>query len=212
VPARTVIGITGKKRHGKDTLARLIAGEDAEWRIEHFAAPLKVMVSEVFRLGPNQFRGGLKEAPLAAPIVMDDYLPQMAAVTGLPIQRAGCVASSSRELLQYFGADYVRAARASFWVDLLEQRAAGCLKVVIPDVRFVNEADYVRAQGGSIIRVHRVDLPDVPDAHCSEQGVDLITPDLDLATTTGQFAVQQAVARLIRLGEFDRAMMYDRRR
>lgn len=88
---------------------------------------------------------------------------------------------SWRRLLQTLGTEWGRGLRESFWLDAAATKIAqlceeGLPGVVISDVRFPNEADWVRAAGGEMWRIVRPNLPPVA-AHVSEQYVERIHVD-----------------------------------
>lgn len=153
-----LIGLTGRKRSGKDTLAGFLVRDHGFVRVA-FADPLK-------------------DAALAVnPIVDTD-------VDGHPVRLQEAVSDLGweeakeirevRRTLQELGVA-IRAIDDSFWVDaamreVARLRAQG-IPVVITDVRFPNEADAIQALGGRIVRVTRAGL-DTSDTHVSETAMD----------------------------------------
>ena len=81
-----------------------------------------------------------------------------------------------RRLLQVLGAEVVRARVESFWVDRIEDRllVERPERVVITDVRFENEIEWVRYLGGMVFCVERDGVHDehAGAKHSSELGVD----------------------------------------
>ena len=152
----------------------------------HFADPLKHMAMQVFGLSETQlYDDVLKETPLTSPIVMDLYVEAMSLATALTIKPAGRIARTPREVAQFFGTDYVRAAKDDYWVqrtvDGLKQPIRGidgkvtaaarrrglCRRILISDTRFPNEVEALRAVGGLIIKIVRIDVPVASDEHKS---------------------------------------------
>jgi len=81
---------------------------------------------------------------------------------------------TARWILQTLGTEWGRRyIREDIWVRLAEQfiiKTFGEVSVVIDDVRFENEADFVRSKGGLIIHLKRGDQD--PDRwHASEEGI-----------------------------------------
>ena len=75
-----------------------------------------------------------------------------------------------RHALQRLGTEVGRQLFAdNFWVTMLDEHIAtmGFQNVVIPDVRFVNEVDYIHSVGGKIILVER-DSATAQETHRSE--------------------------------------------
>ena len=60
-----------------------------------------------------------------------------------------------RTFLQNLGLGARKVFGETFWVDRLIERASRFQRVVIPDVRFQNEADAIQAAGGIVIRIDR---------------------------------------------------------
>lgn len=151
---KKLIGICGKARSGKDTIANHLWAEHAFTRIA-FADPLKRGAQEMF---------GLSDAQL-----LDDSLKEvMIAHWGL----------SPRQIFQQLGTE---AIRNTFGPDHWIKRwllSYNFLKhtddVVVPDVRFDNEAAAIREQGGVIIQVRRGNgLAGAEGQHASEAGLSL---------------------------------------
>jgi hypothetical protein len=201
--AAPIYGICGLKGSGKDTFGKLLQEARSDFRITHFADPLKTMAMSVFGLSHEQvYDEKLKEALLEKEIYLDDYIEQMRLATGLDnIQPAGWVAKTARAILQLFGTEYVRKARDKYWIETAQEdiRVAKSKKepLGIPDTRFINEADAIRAEGGEIIRVLRIDAPPAGDLHQSEVEMSQIVPDIVVGSITGDLSLPRRIARLL---------------
>ena len=161
-----LIGITGKARSGKDTIADHLALE--HWfEIYSFAQPIKRGIQSTFMLDPDTPNED-REAPTW---------------TGL----------SKRQMYQLFGTEFGRemidpdiwikcADRAIAKIQHSEMHNPGLFTdtsgVVIPDVRFDNEAEFILSRGGIIIEVVRP-INEVVNKHVSEDGI-----SRNLITTT----------------------------
>lgn len=149
-----LIGITGKAHSGKDTIADHLWAEYAYTRIA-FADPLKRAAQEIFGLSHEQ--------------VFDQELKEMM------VEHWGM---TPRQILQKLGTE---AIRGTFGGDVWTKRwllSYDFLKatddVVVPDVRFDEEAALIRAQGGVIIEVRRgAGLQGAAGQHTSEKGLSL---------------------------------------
>ena len=145
-----IIGIAGPARSGKDTAGDYLINTCGFTRLS-FAQPLKDMVCAL--LGCDEKFIELNK---------DFHL--------------STCGYSPRELLQTLGTEWGRQTlHQNFWVDILEHKLndltdQACEGVVITDVRFENEADMIRRQGGIIVHVSRSDAPIVAE-HVSETGV-----------------------------------------
>lgn len=89
-----------------------------------------------------------------------------------------------RLILQKMGTEACRHGIAdNIWIAALEKRIQGYDDVVISDVRFPNEIDFVRSAGGKIIRVSRGEDPspeELAKMHVSETAWNDIFPDVTI--------------------------------
>lgn len=151
-----IIGISGRARAGKSTAAELLLRIGAGRYQYSFADPIRHML-----------RAGLGidlEAPFWQMRKED------------PISRFG--GHSPRYLMQTLGTEWGRVLVSNdLWLtlagDTLHVRGPG---MVIADVRFDNEADWVRQQGGVILHIEGGKAPAVRD-HASEAGVQQLPGD-----------------------------------
>lgn len=161
-----IVGIAGKKRSGKDTMAS--AFEDRGYRRVSFAAPVRNFVESI----------------------MGDEITDENKEREIPWLGNGI---SPRKLMQTVGTEWGRAIHPDLWVLALmrqvdkahallpEQRMPSRFwgfrsDFVIPDVRFENEARAIRDRGGVIIHIHRPGLSG--DAHVSEAGIEQLPNDI----------------------------------
>lgn len=147
-----VIGISGKARSGKDTVADYIAERLEYAKRYSFAGPLKEAVSNLFDIPLNDLNEGDREK----------ILPEF----GLSV----------RQILQRFGTECMREQfDQDFWINKAKRNVSKLSDeeiIVISDVRFENEAKFCR-EDGILIHVQRPSLSgEVGDAgHASENGV-----------------------------------------
>lgn len=159
-----VIGIHGFARSGKDTIAdylvdkTLFRPSTGEMESDHlykkysFADPLKEAVSMLFNIPLNDLYEGDREK----------VLPKW----GLSI----------RQILQRFGTESMRNVFGEdFWLKKAQSQVDNLeddITLIIPDVRFGNEADFCR-ENGILIHVVRPDADGkVGDVgHASEGGI-----------------------------------------
>lgn len=129
IPGMTVLGIAGRAGSGKSWLANVLG--QWGWRPFHFAWHLK---GDAQKIGYS-----FQEAHHTKPPEMREWL-----------QRYG-----TEENRDVYGDDcWVRVTYG--WLRLLKQ-FYGFGKIVIPDVRFHNEADMIHAMGGKIIQLYHGD-------------------------------------------------------
>ncbi|MCY1290984.1 hypothetical protein D9M69_564580 [compost metagenome] len=149
-PGKLLVGLVGKARVGKDTAAEFLQREYGMAQYA-FADPLKDMLETAFG---DLFRGGDREQPI-------DWLGK-----------------SPRQLMQTLGTEWGRdCVHPDLWVLLAAQawRSLGYTRangMVISDVRFDNEADWIFRSGGHLIEIQR-DVSGVSE-HRSEKGLSSI--------------------------------------
>lgn len=122
-----IIGIAGRKRSGKDTVASLIVNE---FGFVNYAlsTPIKFMLQSIGFYEPDN-----KEEIIAP---------------ALPV--------SYRHLVQTLGTDWGRnLIDKGFWLFYLEALSIKVNKIVVSDVRFQNEVDWIIDRGGFVIELHR---------------------------------------------------------
>lgn len=154
VTMKTLIGIVGRKRSGKDTLAGFISGMSPGTRVLSFAGPLKQACKHAYHLSDDQ---------------LDDTKDVIDHRWGM----------TPRDMMKSLGVNYFRSQDDGHWTKNMSFRLEGLGKnvtVVISDIRFQNEAAFVREHGGVLIHVSR-DLESNSDDHVSEQTTDAIECD-----------------------------------
>ena len=89
------------------------------------------------------------------------------------------ISTSPRKMYQLFGTDFGRQLNSNCWLKLSEHelKKHGCL--VITDVRFENEAEFIRSRGGRIIHIDRADVIEV-NTHISEAGIKKVNKDITI--------------------------------
>lgn len=144
-----LIGVTGRAGVGKDTLADYLENVEGYYRYS-LASPLKLGIETMFALPATIWNRENKERVIP------------------------WIGKSPRQLAQTLGTEWGRTHVADdIWlrclgqvIDNMPRTASG---LVVPDIRFPNEAQYLRERGGVIVRVLR-DV-DAVAAHASEAGV-----------------------------------------
>lgn len=140
-----LIGVSGLAGSGKDAVARVLCNF-ASFGTVSLADPMKEFCSEIFDFSDDQLWGA-------------------SAMRNEVDERWGF---SPREALQKLGTEWGRSLHPDVWIRAAIDRAKGELDnpfigkvtgVVIPDVRFPNEAAAIRAAGGEVWRVTRAGLP-----------------------------------------------------
>jgi len=147
--APRIVGIAGKARAGKDTIAKVMIAEFG-WRKYAFADPMKAALKDIFGWSEEHVNGGLKEE-------VDNEL-----------------GFSPRAAMQAFGQGLRHDLDPDVWVKAAKVGTKGTDSFVIPDVRYENEASWIREQGGVIFHVFRRNRQAIRE-HETERGI-LVQP------------------------------------
>lgn len=118
-----------------------------------------------------------------------------------------------RRLLQWWGTDFRRAEDPDYWVKKAMARYEKApLPVVFDDVRFPNEADAIRANGGLLVRVlapievREQRLGTLPPEHASETAMDYYPVDMHITSTEENPVFQGQLTRIVFEATVDKAM------
>lgn len=183
-----IIGICGRKRHGKDSVGRVLYDQHG-FMPTAFADPVKRVAMDVYGLSWDQCYGDGPEKEAIDP-------------------RWGL---SPRAIMQLLGTEVGRSIHTDTWVkhtlsniqsayegygfrwrndrarEFVHQWTSPPVGWVITDVRFPNEAEAIRKVNGKVWKVVRPSLGISTDEHPSETSVDQIVADLIL-TNQGTLA------------------------
>lgn len=122
-----MIGIVGRARSGKDTIANHIVKYG--YRKYSFATPIKEIAKIMFFFSDEELEN--------------------------KTQKKSLMGITPREAMQIIGTEMVRdTLDENFWVKHLLRRLDG-KRTVISDVRFQNEADMISKNGGILIEIIR---------------------------------------------------------
>ena len=176
-----IIGVCGRKRHGKDTVGGFLRDE-ANFTQLAFADPIKRIAMDLYGFSYAQCFGTTADKETVDP-------------------RYGF---SPRHAMQQIGTEMFRRLYEPTWVDYakttIDRALAGQNPLihshqakaflptslvardpsrwVLTDVRYPNEAEAIRRWGGTVWKVVRPSiLEGLDDTHTSETSVDLIEPD-----------------------------------
>ena len=150
-----ILGIAGKKQSGKDTFADFVV---------------------------NHARGIVVKKSLSDPLK-----DEVAQLLNIPRQRIDNEKAYFRPLLQWYGTEWKRGEFGNdYWIKKLEEKVllSNAHIIIIPDIRFANEVDWVRHMGGTIIKIERLNAVEA-DSHISENGINNIVPDITIKANSG---------------------------
>lgn len=171
-----IIGLTGPAGCGKTTVAGMVAGAV----VIQLADPLYAALAMMLGVDESLLRHrGSKERPLPG------------------------FDRSPRQLLQTLGTDWGRAfVGADVWLRMAGRRidalhAAGATTVVVADVRFENEAEWIRNRGGEVWRIAREPATAAAE-HASEAGIPASLIDRTIDNTGSPEQTRELVAAAFR--------------
>lgn len=164
-----IIGLVGFIGAGKGTVRDTLVREH-DYHGFAFADALKDAVASIF-LWPRGLLEGDSEASRAFRERVDPWWSYKFGYEVTP-----------RLMLQKMGTEACRNNLAdNIWIAALEKRIQGYQDVVVSDVRFPNEIDFVRSVGGVIVQVKRGVDPtpgELSTMHVSETAWNDVTPDM----------------------------------
>jgi dephospho-CoA kinase len=163
-----LVGIAGQKYNGKDTIADYLVSKYGFIKLS-FGSKLKELCKIVFGFTEEQLYGSKKES-------YDEFWN-----------------ITPREIYQYLGTDIFRKdiqkiipnIDETFWVKCVEKEINQIIKInpnakiVISDVRFINEVSMIKSLNGIIIRVIRPNNIHI-DLHESEQQIPFLNVDHEI--------------------------------
>lgn len=168
-----IIAVAGKARVGKNTLAMFIQAQYGGYQYA-FAGPLKAMIKAGFGIDMDEPYWAERK---------EDVIPNLG--------------KSPRELMQTLGTEWGRQqVHPDLWILLAQatllRRGPG---MIITDLRFENEASWVRSKGGCVIHVERKLAPGVNE-HSSEKGLQRAPEDFVVHNDLDLESLQHTVSKL----------------
>lgn len=155
-----LIGISGKKKTGKTTVAKALQQDLGSAEIFSFGDPLKDEASAKY-----QFPRSWCDTEIGKDkIIHNDDL----------LDLTGSNQSTVREVLQAYGTDCVRKEDSFYWIKSIDKyiRNSSADYKIIADMRFENEAGYVDVNNGLLIRIEPYEGYESYDSHWSETALD----------------------------------------
>lgn len=166
-----LVGITGRKQAGKDTFARVLMTQAGFTRVG-LADALKEDLAHLLGVTPDYVEEHKEDLRLA---------------------------------LQLRATEYWRAREPKHWITEADDRVDRVIacggKAVVPDIRFLLDAEWIQARGGVMVRIIRLagehSLAAV-NHHVSETEQDRIPVDLEFSCKTGVHHVEGAARIFLR--------------
>lgn len=163
-----IIGISGKKGAGKDAVCNVL--------LHHFKNSVRIA-----------FADALKE--------------EVAKACGRTVRFIEENKPNFRLILQGWGTDYRRKlCDENYWINewLRKVYQTTATLVVVPDVRFQNEAAIIKELGGEVWRVFRKGL-ESDDTHASETDMDKFRYDTEIHNDQTLLRLEKEVIETLRL-------------
>lgn len=151
-----IIGVVGFLGSGKGTVGDMLIQDHHYYRLS-FADGVKDAVSVIFGW-PRELLEGDTDASRAFREAPDVFWSERFEYEVTP-----------RHMLQLMGTEAGRDVfHSDIWIYSLEKRMLGKTDVVIPDVRFPNEIEFIKSRGGKVVRVIRGPEPEWYDTALSD--------------------------------------------
>lgn len=151
-----IIGLCGRAGSGKSSVSNFLQKRYGAEPVG-FAGPLKKMAMDIWGFSPDQVYGD-------------------AAIKESPDPRTGITPRWAMQKLGQAARDHLSH---DIWVKYALSNLSQDSLYVIEDVRYVNEAEAIYAQGGSVLRLHCTDsISKDAGVHPSEAQVDLIPTEI----------------------------------
>ena len=178
-----IIALAGHAGAGKDTAARYLVARYGFVQAA-FADPIRDMAALLLE------QIGVPESYLRHRVFKERPLPELG--------------FSPRALMQVLGTEVGRALNPDLWVKHLALRLGlqpngGPVhdRIVISDCRFPNEAYWIRAKGGKLVRLTRPQAQGQARAHVSETALADMTPDYDVLNDSAtEWSLQMRLDRI----------------
>lgn len=168
-----IIGLTGERGTGKDTAAAWL-GDAFGFERMAFADPLKDEVAHELQL--------IRPPSISAP---KDILRAWSACLPGDVHKKP-TSPEVRRILQWYGTEYRRGQDPDHWINRMEARykARGeYAMIVVSDLRFANEADWVRSKGGQVWKIEGPTRGDGGIKGHASEDLSEIAPDLIVYNT-----------------------------
>lgn len=200
-----LIGVTGLARSGKDTAGKYLSDKYGIPTYA-FASPLKTTINKIFLWDERHSDGDLKEETVVFKMYkgwrfklvsilrknLGEYLDKYDRYELLKLfihkvlpkykslfsnESLEDLEISPREVYQRFGTEFGRYIDKELWIKLADKKykETGCL--IITDVRFENEAKFIRDNGGRVLHIKNANAKKVNN-HSSEKGIAVKNKDI----------------------------------
>jgi hypothetical protein len=168
-----LIGILGRSRSGKDTIANIITElYPQEYTIQRFAQPIKNALHEIYGFTPEQLEDDQKE------IIDVRYN------------------ITPRQAMQEMTTHYLNKHGAGFFSDKVFRRFDTNIierGIIIPDLRYAHDISQIHDRGGIVIKVTR---PELNLIHLIENHIVDLNGDYDIINDSSIIILKERVYEL----------------
>ncbi len=176
LPDGRIIGLSGKKRSGKDTVGQILV-EKRDYRTVAFADPLRDVLLAMNPLVSGSYN-----------VRLDEVINSRGGWDGFKDRYP----DEYRRLMTGLGSDGIKKIDPNFFADAVAKRINVWGKTVVTDVRFEEEVVVLKRLGGEIWRITRPATDQGAGDHSSETELDhysfdrYIQNDSDMYTLTNR--------------------------
>lgn len=146
-----IIGLLGRSRVGKDTVAEMIKEHCPEYKMRRLATPLKKAIKNLYDFDSFQLETNLKEE-------IDERWGKT------PRE---CIVSLTDYMMGYMGTEFFTKRLYSEF-DLPDY-------IIIPDVRYEHDINEIQRRGGIVVKIEK---PNNPICHSFEDKIDGMKGDI----------------------------------
>ena len=168
-----IIALAGRARSGKNTVANFIQAQYGGYQYA-FAGPIRAMLKAGFNIDLDADHWTTRK---------EDPIPG--------------IGKSPRQMMQTLGTEWGRECiNPDLWVLLAQLRFMNQgTGMILTDMRFENEASWVRRMGGQVVHIVRDSAPGVAE-HKSENSLFVDPRDITLYNNMDLESLQHAVSKL----------------
>lgn|SRR5574344_928275 len=166
-----IIGLAGRMGSGKSALAKVC--ENYGYKRINFALPLKTLVCTLFNIESIEILNSLKKTE-SSYVFTEEICKNISDITDINLKSIlkeckGKELKTIREVLQFLGTDVIRKYNQSWHLQKLKEMIDSDKKenFIIDDVRFPNEAEFVKNKKGTVWFVIRAKTDNISN-HISE--------------------------------------------
>ena len=171
-----LIGILGRSRSGKDTVANIIREKFPHYTIYRFAQPIKNALQEIYGFTPEQLEDDQKE------LIDNRYN------------------ITPRQAMQEMTTFYLNKHGAGFFsnklFNIFDNKDANAIDdgIIIPDVRYAHDIEQIRNRGGIILKITR---PSLTLSHIIENNITDLSGDYEIINDKDISMLKITTERLI---------------